>query len=74
MHMLCVKYMQLSQHYGSALRRWAQAESCLKKGGLSVAARRLSQEIEMKALEERNAASARMRFHQQNCPTCNERA
>jgi hypothetical protein len=74
MGMLCVKYMQLSQHYTAALRRWSQAEMSLKKTGMSDSARRLSQEVEKKALEERNAAYARMLFHQQNCPTCNEKA
>jgi hypothetical protein len=72
--MLCVKYMQLSQHYEAALRRWSQAESSLNKTGLSDATRRLGQEVEKKALEERNAAYARMNFHKQNCPTCNEEA
>jgi hypothetical protein len=68
-----MKYKQLSQHYGAALRRWSQAESSLNKVGLSDAARRLSQEVEKKALEERNAAYARMLFHQQNCLICNEK-
>jgi hypothetical protein len=45
----------------------------LNKSGLTAAARRLGQEVERKALEERNAAYARMLLHQQNCPTCNEK-
>jgi hypothetical protein len=44
----------------------------LNKSELSDATRRLSQEIEKKALEERNAAYGRMVFHRQNCRTCNE--
>jgi hypothetical protein len=70
--MLCMKYMQLSQHYVVALRRWAQVEESLKKSGLPDSARRLSQEIEKNALEERNAAYARMTFHRENCSVCNE--
>jgi hypothetical protein len=72
--MLCTKYLQLSQHYEAALRRWTQADSSLHKAELSDTARRLGQEVEKKALEERNAAYARMNFHKQNCPTCNEKA
>jgi hypothetical protein len=70
--MLCVKYLQLSQHYGAALRRWVQIESSPNKSDLSDASRRLAMEIQKKALEERNAAYARMVFHKQNCRTCNE--
>jgi hypothetical protein len=70
--MLCAKYLQLSQHYEAALLRWRQVELSLNKSELSDATRRLSQEIEKKALEERNAAYARMAFHRQNCRTCNE--
>jgi hypothetical protein len=72
--MLCLKYVQLGQHYEAALRRWSQAESLLNRAGLSDAIRRLSQEVEKKALEERNAAYARMLFHQKNCLICNEKA
>jgi hypothetical protein len=72
--MLCTKYLQLSQHYEAALRRWSQADSSLHKAELSGAARRLGQEVEKKALEERNAAYARMVLHKQNCPTCNDKA
>jgi hypothetical protein len=68
--MLCMKYMELSHHYGAALRRWSQAESSLKKVGLPEATRRLGQEVESKALEERNAAHARMTLHKQNCSIC----
>jgi hypothetical protein len=74
MQMVCLNYLQLSEQYGAALRRWSQAESSLNKAELSKAARRLSQEVEKKARDERNAAYARMVFHQQNCPTCNEKA
>jgi hypothetical protein len=74
MHMLCTKYLQLSQHYEAALRRWGQAESSLNKTELSDAARRLGREVEKKALEERNAAYARMALHKQNCSICNEKA
>jgi hypothetical protein len=55
MPMQCVKYMQLSQHYGAALRRWSQAESSSNKSELSRAARRLNQEIEMKAGGEKRS-------------------
>jgi hypothetical protein len=72
--MLCAKYMHLSQRYGVALRRWAQAESSLNKTELPVATRRLGQEIEKKAREERNTAYARMLSHCENCPVCNEKA
>jgi hypothetical protein len=65
--------MQLSEHYGAALRLWAQADSTLNKTELSVAAKRLSQEVEKKALEERNAAYKRMLSHYQNCSVCNEK-
>jgi hypothetical protein len=69
--MLCTKHVQLSQHYEAALRRWSQADSSLHKAELSDTARRLGQEVEMKALEERNAAYARMLLHKQNCSVCN---
>ena len=69
-----VSFFGRGVNYGAAPRRWAQAESSLSKIGLSDAARRLSQEVEKKALEERNAAYARMTFHQQNCLICNEKA
>jgi hypothetical protein len=72
--MLCLKYMQLSEHYGTAHQRWSRVESSLNKGGLPDATRRLSQEIVEKALEERNAAYARMTFHRENCRICNEKA
>jgi hypothetical protein len=50
------EYVQLSQRYGAALRRWAQAELSLNKSDLPETTRRLGREIERKALEERNAA------------------
>lgn len=74
MQMLCLKYVQLGQHYEAALRRWSQAESLMNKVGLSDDARRLSHEVEKKALEETNAAYTRMLFHKQNCLVCNEKA
>ena len=69
----CAEYVQLRQRYGAALRRWAQAELSLSKGDLPMSIRRLGQEIERKALEEKNAAYSRMVLHQQGCRTCNER-
>jgi hypothetical protein len=71
--MECSEYLQLSQRYGAALRRWAQAELSLKKSDLPETIRRLGQEIERKALEEKNAAYVRMTLHQQSCRTCNEK-
>jgi hypothetical protein len=74
MQMMCVKHLQLSQHYEAALRRWSQAEASVNKTGLSDAVRRLSREVEKKAKDERNAAYAQMVFHRQNCSICNEKA
>jgi hypothetical protein len=66
--------MQLSQHYAVALRRRAKAESSLNRAELFDANMSLSQEIEKKVMEERNAAYARMTFHRENCRICNEKA
>ena len=71
--MECSEYVRLNQRYGAALRRWAQAELSLNKSDLPESIRRLGQEIERRALEEKNAAYARMVLHQQSCRTCNEK-
>jgi hypothetical protein len=71
--MECSEHSRLSQQYEAALRSWAQVELALKKSGLPDATRRLAQEIEKKALQERNAAYARMRLHGQSCLVCSHR-
>jgi hypothetical protein len=67
--MLCSRYLQLSQHYEAALRRWAQAEWCSNKNE-SDASWRLAAGIRKKALDERDAAKERLNFHELTCPTC----
>jgi hypothetical protein len=69
----CSEYLRLNQHYGAALRRWAQAESSSGKSEPFDAPRRLALEIEKKALDERNAAYERMVLHELSCPTCNHK-
>jgi hypothetical protein len=70
---LCSEYFRLRQHYEAALRRWEQAELSSNKSELFDATRRLSREVEKKALEERNAAKERMNLYELNCPTCNHK-
>jgi hypothetical protein len=60
--MACAEYLRLNQHYGAALRRWAQIESSSNKSELFDARRRQALEIEQTALNERNAAYERMVF------------
>jgi hypothetical protein len=74
MRMSCPGYMQLNQHYVVALRRWEQARSSLNKPELFDVVRRLSLEVETRAVEERNAAHARMALHKQNCSVCKAKA
>jgi hypothetical protein len=71
--MHCPEYNRLREHYETALRRWAQIELSSNKSGLFDSSRRLALEIEKKALEERNAAYARMVLHELNCPICNHK-
>jgi hypothetical protein len=66
--MLCSEYLQLSQHYGAAFRRWAQIESSSNKSEPIGA----SLEIERKALGEKNAAFERMVLHERSCPNCKD--
>jgi hypothetical protein len=70
MQMLCPENVRLRQLYEAALRRWAQLKSSSKNSDLSAASMRLVQEIEQKALNERNAANERMVLHEQTCPIC----
>jgi hypothetical protein len=63
------EYLRLRQHYDEALRRWAQIELSSYRPGLIDASARLAELVRQKALDEKNAAIQRMRFHEQNCPT-----
>ena len=72
-NMACAEYLRLNQHYGAALRRWAQIESSSNKSELFDARKRQALEIEQTALNERNAAYERMVFHEQSCPACNHK-
>jgi hypothetical protein len=71
--MSCPEYLRLRQHYDAALQRWAQIELSSYRPGLIDASARLAELVRQKALDERNAATQRLRFHEQNCPTCNPR-
>jgi hypothetical protein len=71
--MLCTKYTQLSQHYEATLALVARVGASIDKTDLSDVTRRLGLEVEKKAVQERNAAYARMILHKRNCSVCNEK-
>ena len=71
MHMGCSEHFGLRLRYEAALRLWEQAEWSSNENELFDAPRSLAQEIEKKALDERNAAYNQMRLHELSCPTCN---
>jgi hypothetical protein len=72
-YMECSEHSRLGQQYEAAFQSWAQVELTLKESGLPDATRRLGQELEKKALHERNAAYARIRLHGQSCHICSHR-
>jgi hypothetical protein len=72
--MFCPKFTQMSQHYEAALRLVARVEETLNKTDLSDETRLLGKEVEKKAVQERNAAHARMVLHKRNCSVCNAKA
>jgi hypothetical protein len=74
LQMFCPKFTQLSQHYEAALRLVARVEESLDKTDLADATRRVGLEVEKKAVEEKNAAHARMALHKRNCSVCQAKA
>ena len=70
MHMTCLEYFRLHQHYVVAVRRCEQAELSSSRSGLLDSAARLTAEIRQKARNERNSAKERMVLHEQSCPVC----
>jgi hypothetical protein len=71
--MFCSKFTQLSQHYEAALRLVTRVEESLDKTDLADERRCIGLEVEKKAVQERNAAHARMVLHRRNCSICNQK-
>ena len=70
MSMSCLEKARLQQLYEAALRRWGLIHDASRISGDNTW---LVQEVERRALIERDAAKDRLELHQHRCETCARR-
>jgi hypothetical protein len=70
MSMSCLEKVRLQQLYDAALRRWWQIHHASQMSGDNTW---LVQEVERRALIERDEAKDRLELHHQRCETCARR-